>query len=163
MSFANRMYVHLCNAYGSQKQQFCVSEVLQPVCFVYVVCVHSELDTKAKQSLYMPGRTRSVQEVEASRFQGNWHKKCKLVSPLHRPPLHPRKYSWFLFLLDSESSPRAKVGPKVLCQRIFPMTLPGIETATFRLVAEYLNKLRLRVPCELRSAFWHVIWEHLML
>jgi len=37
------------------------------------------------------------------------------------------------------------------------MIKPGIETATFRLVAEYLNHLHLLVRCELRTAFSHVI------
>jgi hypothetical protein len=30
---------------------------------------------------------------------------CKVVSPKHRPPLPPRKYSWYSFLLESESTP----------------------------------------------------------
>ena len=29
----------------------------------------------------------------------------KVVSLTHRPPLHPRKYSWYLFLLEAESTP----------------------------------------------------------
>jgi hypothetical protein len=31
------------------------------------------------------------------------HKGGKVVSPTHRPPLAPRKYSWCSFLLQSES------------------------------------------------------------
>jgi hypothetical protein len=35
---------------------------------------------------------------------GTW---CgKVVSPTHRPPLLPRKYSWYSFLLEAESTPR---------------------------------------------------------
>jgi len=29
----------------------------------------------------------------------------KVVRPTHRPPLHPRKYFWFPFLLEAESTP----------------------------------------------------------
>jgi hypothetical protein len=29
----------------------------------------------------------------------------KVVSPTHRPPLASRKYSWYLFLLEAESTP----------------------------------------------------------
>ena len=30
---------------------------------------------------------------------------CKVVSLTHRPPLHPRKYTWYSFLLEAESTP----------------------------------------------------------
>ena len=33
------------------------------------------------------------------------HEGCKAVSPMHRPPLHPRKYSWYSLLLEDESTP----------------------------------------------------------
>jgi hypothetical protein len=29
----------------------------------------------------------------------------KVVSPTHRPPLPPRKYTWYSFLLEAESTP----------------------------------------------------------
>jgi hypothetical protein len=29
----------------------------------------------------------------------------KVVSLTHRPPLHPRKYTWYAFLLEAESTP----------------------------------------------------------
>jgi len=29
----------------------------------------------------------------------------KVVSLTHRPPLHPRKYTWYSFLLEAESTP----------------------------------------------------------
>jgi len=40
----------------------------------------------------------------------------KFVSPTHRPPFPPRKHSWYSFLLEDESTPRAIVRPEVLCQ-----------------------------------------------
>ena len=33
------------------------------------------------------------------------HEGGKVVSHMHRPPLPPRKYSWYLFLLEAESTP----------------------------------------------------------
>jgi hypothetical protein len=32
------------------------------------------------------------------------HEGGKFVSPTHRPPLPPRKYSWYSFLLEAEST-----------------------------------------------------------
>ena len=29
----------------------------------------------------------------------------KVVSPTHQPPLPPRKYTWYSFLLEAESTP----------------------------------------------------------
>ena len=72
---------------------------------------------KVKQSHYRPG--------QALRVQGGWgsqisrhsvHEGGKVVSLTHRPPLPPRKYSWYSFLLE-----------------------------TFRLVAQCLNQLRHRL------------------
>jgi hypothetical protein len=33
------------------------------------------------------------------------HEGGKVISPTHRPPLPPRKYSWYSFLLEAESTP----------------------------------------------------------
>jgi hypothetical protein len=36
----------------------------------------------------------------------------KVVSPTHRPPLSPKKYSWYSFLLEAESTPGPQYGHK---------------------------------------------------
>ena len=45
-------------------------------------------------------------------FKTTAHEGGKVVSPTHRPPLHPRKYSWYSFLLEAESTPAPQCGRK---------------------------------------------------
>jgi len=39
----------------------------------------------------------------------------KVVSLTHRPSFTPRKYTWYSFLLEAESTPRDIVRPEGLC------------------------------------------------
>jgi len=38
-------------------------------------------------------------------FKTMAHEDGKFVSLTHRPPLPPRKYSWYSFVLEAESTP----------------------------------------------------------
>jgi hypothetical protein len=118
--------------------------------------IYVTVKVKVKQSHYRPG--------QALRVPGGWgsqisrqsaHEGGKVVSPTHRPPLPsgkaaftspPRKYSWYSFLLQAESTPGPQCGRKDYVNEKSPVTPSGIEPVTFRLVAHCLNQLRHRVP-----------------
>jgi len=53
-----------------------------------------------KQSRTGPEGSRSLRFPDFN----TEHEGGKVVSPTHRPPLPPRKYSWYSFLLDDEST-----------------------------------------------------------
>jgi hypothetical protein len=52
-------------------------------------------------------RPRGFQEVEAPRFQDNRHMKVVRLSVIP-----PRKYSWYSFLLEAESTPGTQCSRK---------------------------------------------------
>jgi hypothetical protein len=46
------------------------------------------------------------QEVKAPRIsRQSAHEGGKVVSPRHRPPLPPKRYPWYSFLLEAKSTP----------------------------------------------------------
>jgi len=65
----------------------------------------------------IPGQAVRVPGVWGSQISRHLaHEGGKVVSPTHRLPLHPRKYSWYSFLIEAESTPWAVVQPEGLCQ-----------------------------------------------
>jgi hypothetical protein len=61
---------------------------------------------KIQQALYNPGQELNVpgdRDYQISKQSA--HEGGKVVSPTQRPPLPPRKYPWYSFLLEAESTP----------------------------------------------------------
>jgi hypothetical protein len=69
------------------------------------------LKVEGKKSVFRPGKVWTGPEVSMNvKLQnftsvGTW-KGGKVVSSRHWPPLPPRIYSWYSFLLEAESTPR---------------------------------------------------------
>jgi hypothetical protein len=91
-------------------------------------------------------RPWGFQEVEAPRFEDSRHIKVVSFSSLRTGCLYPRET--FLVHISGRGwvNLRAIVWPEGLYQWKNPMIPWGIETATFRLVAQCLNQMRHRVP-----------------
>jgi hypothetical protein len=59
---------------------------------------------KVKLSHYKAGQALRVKEFDSPRTSSqSAHEGGKVVSPTHWPPLPPRGYTWYLFLLEAES------------------------------------------------------------
>jgi hypothetical protein len=68
--------------------------------------IYGNLSVNLKLSNYRPGQVPRIPEFEGPRISGQ--SACesdKVASPTHRPSLLPRKYPWYSFLLEAESTP----------------------------------------------------------
>ena len=77
-------------------------------------------------------RLLGLQEFKAPRFLDIRH--MKNVSPIHRPPLHPRKYSWYSCALEAESTPGPWCGRKDYDNEIFQWHHQESNLRAFRAV-----------------------------
>ena len=61
---------------------------------------------KVKQTNDRPGQALMLPGSWGSQIsRQSAHEGGKVVSPTHRPSLHPKKYSWYSFLLKTKSTP----------------------------------------------------------
>ena len=66
----------------------------------------SKVKVKVRQSRYRPGQAqRILKKLRFPDFVTAAQDGGKVVSLTHRPPLPPRKFSWYSFLLEAGSTP----------------------------------------------------------
>ena len=98
---------------------------------------------KAKQSHYRAGQALKDPwdwDSQISRHSAN--EGGKIVSPMHRPPLPPTKYTWYSVLLDAESIPAPQCGRKNYVNEKFQWHHRESNPRTSGFVAQCLNQLR---------------------
>ena len=94
----------------------------------------------------MPGQTLKVPGIWGYRIsRQSGQKLSRFISPKHQSPLPHSKYSRYAISVRGWVYPSPTVRPEGLCQWQIPMTPSGIQTATFRLVVQRLNRLRYEV------------------
>ena len=126
--------VYLCNCNVFIKDRFSHNTHFSYRLTIYysllnLIIFRSWLETMVKQYHSRPG--------QAMKVPGGWG---SFTSPT------PQEIFLVLISVRGWVNPRAIVRPEGLCHWKIPMTQSGIESATFRLVAQCLNQLRHRVP-----------------
>jgi hypothetical protein len=91
-------------------------------------------------------RLWGFQEVEAPRFQDSRYMKVVRLSAVHTGHLYSQEIFSVLISVRSWVNSSAIMWLEGLGQWKIPVTPSGMETATSRLVAQCINKLRHQVP-----------------
>jgi hypothetical protein len=85
----------------------------------YIFKLLSTLNTDKGKAIPLQAWTgpEGFRKVEAPRIsRQSTHERGKVVSSTNRPPLPPRKYSWYSFLLEAELTPGDTVRLEGLCR-----------------------------------------------
>ena len=90
-----------------------------------------------KIRFWLRWRSSHISGLEGSQIsRHSAHEGGKFVTPTHRRPLPPG-ISWYSFL-ETESTPDTRTCR--ILQKKSPVTRPGIDPGTFRLIAQRLNQ-----------------------